>query len=221
MEKFNYLKETPLWILLIAPFIYVAYVWNALPDSIPIHFDIKGEANGWGSKHTIFGLPAINAGIYLLLLYIRKIDPKRMNDELSASIFYKLRVVLTIFITLLCIATTYATVQGDMKHGLTKFIIVAVFLMLSFIGNLMINIKPNWFIGIRTPWTLSNDNVWRKTHQVVGRLWFFGGIICAALSMLLPDNLIVSLILTFALGSTGFAFGYSYWLFKKEATEAE
>ena len=216
MKNTNYLKEAPLWALLLIPFLYVAYVWGSLPDSIPIHFDIKGEANGWGTKWAIFILPAINAGTYLLLLSIRKIDPKRMNDELSASIFYKLRVVLSVFMTLLSIATVYATIQGVMTHSLIRLIIMAVFLMLAFIGNLMINIKPNWFIGIRTPWTLSSDTVWRKTHQLMGRLWFSGGIICALLSLIIPDQWMLSLILTFSLGSTAFAFAYSFWLFKKE-----
>ena len=84
----------------------------------------------------------------------------------------------------------------------------------------MINIKPNWFIGIRTPWTLSSDNVWRRTHQLFGRVWFYGGLLCAAISFFAPEEWTVALILIFALGSAIAAFGYSFWLYKKEKAVA-
>ena len=216
MEQINYRKEIILWAIMLVPLLYIGYVWRSLPDTIPIHFDIHGEANGWGSKWTIFLLPAISLGTYLLLLFVRNIDPKRMKDEASASVFFKVRIVLVVFMSFLGVLITYATVKGDMQHGLSRFLFAGIFLLFAMLGNLMINIKPNWFIGVRTPWTLSSDTVWRKTHQVIGQMWFYGGLTGAVLSFFLRDEWSGSLMFVFAIGSAIFAFAYSFWLFKKE-----
>ena len=216
MEKIDYRKEIPLWAIMLIPVAYICYVWGSLPDSVPIHFDIHGEANDWGSKWMIFLMPAISLGTYLMLLFVRNIDPKRMKDEAQSNVFYKIRMVLVLFMSFIGIVITFATVHGNMEHGISRFLFAGIFLLFAVLGNFMINIKPNWFIGVRTPWTLSSDNVWRKTHQVTGKMWFYGGLICCALSMFVSDEWDAALILVFALGSASFAFGYSFWLFKKE-----
>ena len=216
MEKIDYRKEIPLWAIMLIPLVYIGYIWGSLPDSVPIHFDIHGEANDWGSKWMILLLPAINLGTYLLLLFVRSIDPKRMKDEAQSAVFYKIRMVMVLFMSFIGIVITYATVKGNMEHGLSRFLFAGIFLLFAVLGNFMINIKPNWFIGVRTPWTLSNDNVWRKTHQVTGKMWFYGGLICAVLSFFMKDEWSGALMIVFAIGSAIFAFGYSFWLFKKE-----
>ena len=139
-----------------------------------------------------------------------------MNDEASASVFFKVRMALVVFMSFISILITYATVRGDMQHGLSRFLFVGIFLLFAMLGNLMINIKPNWFIGIRTPWTLSSDTVWRKTHQITGKIWFYGGLLFAVLSFFLRDEWSGALMFVFAFGSAIFAFAYSFWLFKKE-----
>jgi len=216
MEQINYKRELIFLPLLILPLIYIAYVWGQLPDRIAIHFGFDGTPNGWGSKWMIFLLPAVNIGAYLLILFLPQIDPKRMNNENFNSMFYKIRLALVFFLCFMCFLATDAAVKGSINKGISNWVPVGLFLFLSLMGNFMINIKPNWFIGVRTPWTLSSDTVWRKTHQVVGRLWFYGGLLCAVLSILAPHEWTEGLILTFTLGSAVFAFGYSFWLFKKE-----
>jgi uncharacterized membrane protein len=91
--------------------------------------------------------------------------------------------------------------------------------LMTAIGNFMINLKPNWFIGVRTPWTLSSDHVWKQTHLVLGRLWFYGGLICILLAFTVPDTWLPIVILTYSLGSAIFAVAYSFILFKKEQNE--
>ena len=154
MEKIDYRKEIPLWAIMLIPLVYIGYIWGSLPDSVPIHFDIHGEANDWGSKWTILLLPAINLGTYLLLLFVRSIDPKRMKDEAQSSVFYKIRMVMVLFMSFIGIVITYATVKGNMEHGLSRFLFAGIFLLFAVLGNFMINIKPNCFIGVRTPLSL-------------------------------------------------------------------
>jgi hypothetical protein len=190
-----------------------------VPDRVAIHFDLHGTANGWGGKWSVFILPVTNIATYLLILFLPLIDPKRMNNDDFTSMFYKIRLVLVFFFCLFSMFIAYIAVHGSTDHTASRWIPIATFLLLSILGNFMINIKPNWFIGIRTPWTLSSDTVWRRTHQVFGRLWFYGGLACAALSFYASDVWTARFITAFVLGSAVFAFAYSFWLYKKEKAQ--
>lgn len=218
MKNFNYKREIILWLLLIIPIIYIIYIWGQLPDRIAIHFDLRGTPNGWGGRWSTLISPLVSIFTYLLLLFLPLIDPKRADDYDFTSMFYKIRVTLVIFMSAISIFITYNAIYNISEHGIGRLMPVAVFLLLSVLGNFMINIKPNWFVGIRTPWTLSSDTVWRRTHQVVGRLWFYGGLASAVLCLCPANKWTSKLILVFILGSAVFAFGYSFWLYKKEKT---
>ena len=180
MKTLNYKMESILWLLILLPALYLAYVWNALPATVPIHFDASGEPNGWGEKGTELILIGVNVFIYFFTLFFKGIDPKNLNEGFFTNNFFKLRAALIVFFSILSIMVIHAALPGNEHAGL-HWIPACVFLMLAFIGNFMINLKPNWFIGIRTPWTLSSDVVWRKTHQLGGRIWFYGGLICVFL----------------------------------------
>ena len=216
MKNFNYQREIIFWLLLVIPFLVIAYVWDSLPQTIPVHFNIHGAADRWGGKWSIFMLPVISIGTYLLMVFLPLIDPKRMDTADFSSMFYKIRSIFVIFFSAVSLFIIYITINGGIDRGAAHWIPVAIFLFLSVLGNFMINIKPNWFMGIRTPWTLSSDNVWRKTHQLMGRVWFYGGLVCAALSFFAPDRIADPLILVFVFGGVVLAFGYSFWLFRKE-----
>src|SRR5579863_4587244 len=168
-------KELVLLFFILAPVVYLAWVWNALPEKVPMHFGANGHVNGWGSKTSEFILPVISLVTYFILLFIPLIDPKRMNYEYFQSDFYKIRVLIFFFLGAINILVINAGLEGGFHFG-ERFIPASVFLFLAVLGNFTINIKPNWFVGIRTPWTLSSDYVWRKTHQVGGRLLFYGGL---------------------------------------------
>jgi uncharacterized membrane protein len=99
--------------------------------------------------------------------------------------------------------------------NITSIILVMVSLLFTFLGNLMYHIKPNYFIGIRLPWTLENENNWRHTHRLAGITWFIGGIISATLSMLIqPKTMFIIFIgITFLLVLVPGI--YSFILFKR------
>lgn len=216
MNKINIKRESILWLLTLLPIIYIIYIWPQLPAQIPVHYNLHGEVDGWGGRNSIFLMPGILVFSYFLLLFLPKVDPKRMNTEFFTSNFYKIRVVVTAATAAISILIAHLALSSAPDTHEVKYIPVLVLLLLAVLGNFMINIKPNWFIGIRTPWTLSSDYVWKQTHLVFGRVWFYGGIICIAAVMLLPDTFIPGIIATFALGSTALAFAYSYWLYRRE-----
>ena len=216
MKNINYKTELILWLMLVAPIIYGIYVWGQLPDHIAIHFDLKGTPNGWGGRWAIFLTPVISIFTYALLLFLPQVDPKRTEDYEYTSMFSKIRVAVVIFLSAISVFITYNAISPFSELGIGRLMPVVAFLFISVFGNFMINIKPNWFIGIRTPWTLSSDTVWRRTHQVVGRLWFYGGLVCAILCFCPANKWTSALILAFLIGSVVFAFVYSFLLYKQE-----
>ena len=99
--------------------------------------------------------------------------------------------------------------------SIEKLLLPTISIFLSLMGNLMINIKPNYFVGIRVPWTLENEDNWRKTHRLGGKLWFAGGLVAAILTIALPyQYAILSFICIIGI-LVIIPVGYSYLYFKK------
>ncbi len=182
----KYVKETVLLALIALPYIYLAMIWNKLPDKVATHFNIDGVANDWSAKTTLWFNPAgLGIGIYLLMLLIPFIDPKKKVQQMGDK-YYALRLMLTFFISLLSVYLLYVGTIGSLKNPNVLFLLIgALFAML---GNYLQTIRPNYFIGIRTPWTLENDRVWKRTHRLGGRLWIAGGILIAILSFYNGNN---------------------------------
>lgn len=169
------------------PWIYLALIWNSLPSTIPTHFGLSGEPDRFGARNEVFLGPAIlsvmSTGIYFLFMNIQKLDPKRYS-EANTKIMQKIAYVLPVFFTGISLLILYWTTRKK-TEGI-NFIFTGVSLLFAFIGNLMHSIKPNYFAGFRLPWTLENEENWRKTHQLASRIWFAGGIFLAIASLVLP-----------------------------------
>ncbi|MBS1623194.1 MAG: DUF1648 domain-containing protein [Bacteroidetes bacterium] len=220
MNTIHLKKESVLWLLTLLPIVYIIYIWPQLPAEIPVHYNLHGEVDGWGGRSTIFLMPGIMVVSYFLLLLLPKIDPKRMAGEFFASNFYKIRVVVTAAMSAISILLAHLSLSHTPDTHEVKYIPILVLLLLAVLGNFIINIKPNWFIGIRTPWTLSSDHVWKQTHLVFGRIWFYGGLLSIVAVLILPDTVIPYIIAGFALGTTALSFVYSWWLHHKETGKA-
>jgi uncharacterized membrane protein len=154
------------------PIIYLLIKWSNLPHQLPIHFDVNGDPNGYGSKLLFILLPL---GLYLLLLVLPFIDPRKSNYDIFSSTYFKLRVILCVFIGIIDTIIIYNTLHGIEKMGL--LLPISVFLLFTLLGNYMGNFRPNYFVGIKVPWTLNNDVVWTRTHKLAAKLWFWGGLI--------------------------------------------
>lgn len=175
-------------IILIAalPYAYLAHIYNALPATVPTHFGIDGKADGFSSKSSLWATTSILAVISLLLFLLMRflplIDPKK-TAKYSASLFDRIALAVVILLCVINLLVLNAAQTGTFK--LTPVFPVIMGLFFAFTGNVMHNIKPNYFAGIRTPWTLENEETWRRTHQFGGKLWFIGGLVIAAVSLLL------------------------------------
>ena len=220
MKKPDLKIEIVLCAFILMPILYLAYIWSVLPDTVPIHFDLSGEPNGWGGKAMEFILIGANVFVYFTTYFIRYVDPKNLNDGFFTNNFYKLRASLTVFLSITSILVIHSALPGA-GHATMHWIAPLVFLFVSLAGNFMINLKPNWLFGIRTPWTLSSDIVWRKTHQIGGRIFFYGGLICIPITFLIHGLWLNTLIAILTIGATAFLFAYSFWVFRQEQRKLE
>lgn len=210
-------NNTSTELLMIAPWLlalgYLALVWNQLPAQMPIHYNLQGNVDGSQSKTTVAWISVATAMItYLLLRYLPRISKRLMHS----SNYQKLRFVVTV---MRAAGLAFMIYSGG--HVLDNGVLASVTSLLSGLtlltmGNYMTSLKTNWFIGIRTPWTLRNETVWRKTHKMAGRLMVAGGLLCVVMAFTLPTP--------YRLGTTLAVFSitvlipvvYSYVFFRQE-----
>lgn len=209
---------TFLMIFLISlPLFYLASVYTSLPEIIPMHFNSKLEADRMGRRSEIWIPVGVLAGAALLAFLamqnIHRIDPKRKNAPNTSS-FNKMGAGLAIFITALNFLIIASAFKG--AAAFNSFLFPLLGLMFAFLGNNMNNIKPNYFAGIRLPWTLSDDNNWRKTHHFAGKLWFWAGITLAVISLFIPGKIILPFLLTITIAISIIPAIYSWRLFKNK-----
>jgi len=179
-----------IWLIIPIPALYLALLWKKIPGTVPLHFDLQGNIDRYGTKqellYLIIGLTILTTVVYLLVTNIYKIDPKKYaaqnKERMHRIAFYVAAYLSAVFVMLI-----YSIVHNN-PGLIMKFVFIAMGLLLALLGNNMHNIKPNYFAGIRLPWTLENEENWRKTHQFAGRLWFFGGLIFAVLVFLLNNK---------------------------------
>ncbi|WP_299819502.1 SdpI family protein [uncultured Pontibacter sp.] len=187
MKQRSTLLETLIWGLALIPLIYLFINWQALPDRVPIHFNYKGEADDWGSKNFLAGVVlVVTLGLNLLLLAIPAIDPKDKITHMGSK-YHQLRLMLSLFSSALTVFIIYSAKAGSLENS--NFIHLLVGGLFIAFGNYFQAIKPNYFIGIRTPWTLESETVWRKTHRIGGRLWMVGGVLMC-LTALINDPIL-------------------------------
>lgn len=215
MKKFNALDAAALVIWLL-PVAYVAYIYSSLPVSVPVHFGIDGNPDRYGSRAEFIGTQAILMGtsvfVYLLLKFLPAIDPKKMVKYGEAT-FQKMALGLVLFLSALTIAIAFSTLSHSFK--IHRLILPIIGLLLAFMGNIMHSIKPNYFFGLRTPWTLEDNETWRATHRVAGKLWFIGGIILTIAVLLLPAKAGFIVFMSMVSVLVLIPYIYSYIYFKK------
>jgi len=204
-------------LLMLIPVIYLASIWNSLPATLPMHFDLQGQPDRYGNKSEVIILIAVLSLVailvFFLLSYVHRFAPKMASVE-NKDRMQKIAVFIVAFIVVVECWLLYVIQKGELAFSI-KFILIAVCLLFAVIGNYMPNMKPNYVAGFRLPWTLKNEDNWRRTHHIAGRLWFGGGLLSAMLFLLLPFKFaVISVIILFSILVLLPAI-YSYRLYKK------
>ena len=207
-------KEFILIGLIITSFIIGVLIYPNAPDTLPTHWNSSGEADSFGPKWlALFMLPIVTAFTYLLFFIIPKIAVFKKNFAKFEKEFFYLKATIISFLTLIYLGTT---AQIFYKFNLNILIIPAISAMFFIIGHLMPKFKRNFFVGIRTPWTLANDKVWEKTHKLGGTLFKICAVILL-IGIFIPKYLVYIILPTIIILIT-ILFVYSYLEFKKEQT---
>ena len=209
-------KELPLLLIVILPFIYLAYIWNELPNRVPIHWDGEGKVNGYGDKMSLILIPILFSLLtYTLLTLVPIIDPKGKIKNMGKK-YESLKFILVFFMSFLALFILYSSNSQAITNPNILFILIGF--LFVFLGNYLKTLKPNYFIGIRTPWTLENETVWKRTHKFAGILWFFGGVLTVVLSFILDKKLNSVVFIIIACILAFIPIIYSYLQFNKAKT---
>ncbi len=173
--KFELKKELPIIAIVLLPFIYLMIIWNSLPEQIPTHWNTDLQIDAWGNKNSIwfilFILPVFS---YLIMSIVSTIDPKKKFDLMGGK-FYQLKFILVGSMSALAIIILYSIKNQSIAS--ISLLFVPIGILFALLGNYFKTIQPNYFIGIKTPWTLENEEVWKLTHILAGKMWVIGGIL--------------------------------------------
>jgi uncharacterized membrane protein len=193
--------------------IFTFAVFGHLPDKIPMHWNISGQVDSYGPKQDVFILPSVITVIYFLMVFVPLIDPKKANYSKFAGAYRMIRAVLVIILSILYFAATYSALGYKVNMDRLGSAVIPV--MLIAFGSAMGKLRHNYFVGIRTPWTLADEEVWNKTHQLGGKLWLIAGII-GLFASFFSGTWVAVLMFVLLITAVIVPIVYSYIIFKNE-----
>lgn len=204
-------REYFLIALVALAFIIGLYLYPYMPDVVPSHWGADGEADGYSCKaFSLFFLPAIILVIYIMLTYIPRIAIYKENIEKFKKAYFRFKIAFVVFMFALYIATL---VQTFRPFSMNLFILPGLAFLFFFTGNLLMHAKRNFFIGFRTPWTLSSEKVWNKTNKAAAKFFTVYAFI-VLLGLFIPSWAMVFILVPLAIGIPWLIY-YSYLLFQK------
>ncbi len=200
--------------LLVTPFIFVAAQWDKFPSRIPIHWNLHGRIDGWASRSLgLLLLPVANALVWALLRFLPRIDPK-MRLARGGETGQSARQLGIVRVAMLAFMAGMFWAQMAIARGypvrMDWFALNGCLILLMVVGNYMGNLRPNYFVGIRTPWTLRNNDTWRATHRAGGRIMVFGSVGILGIQAFVPRQAFTYTAVAFLVGFAGWAWGYSW-----------
>lgn len=215
----NKLSVATMWILALLPLAVFLILYARLPETVPIHWNAAGEIDGYGSKLTAGVLFLITPALALMFQFLPKIDPKKQNYEKFSKYYDYFAIFMMVFMGIVNLITLSEAFKPG-KLSVDTVISVLVSVMFIFFGNAMGKIKHNYFVGIKTPWTIADPDVWNKTHRIGGIIWVVLGILCLITTFISPIAFIAVMLIG-ALGSTAYLFIMSYIWFKRKNDSQE
>jgi uncharacterized membrane protein len=212
--KLKWQTELPLWLILGGMFLLATLSWSGAPAQIPVHWNMAGEIDRYGGKlEGLLAIPFMAMGIYILMLLIPRFDPGRTNYPRFLGAYTTIRYAILVFLALIY-GVIHMSIRG---HQIAVGTVVPALVggLLIVMGNVMGKIRPNWFVGVRTPWTLSSKTAWVKTHRLAGWLFILTGLMLLGVSIFQPhwgEELIVGSVIAIVL-TTGI---YSYLIWRHD-----
>ena len=189
------------------------YFYPQMPSKMASHWNVQGQVDGYLPKFWgLFLMPIISLGLFLLFVAIPKIDPLKYNIEKFRKYYNRFVVLIIIFLFYLYLLTIFWNIS--FRFNMIQLMAPAFGIFFYYCGILTEKAKRNWFIGIRTPWTLSSEKVWDKTHKIGGKLFKITGII-ALFGIFFPSYAIFFILVPGILAAI-YVIIYSYLEYQKE-----
>lgn len=209
--KVSWRTELPIWILLLGMWVAAGLAWPTAPARIPTHWGLDGQVNGYGGRfEALLLIPLIALITYVITLLAPRLDPGRLNYEHFAGAYRVLRLAVVAFLAAVY-GLIYAAMRGYVAD-MQRMAPLLVGLLMVVIGAVIGKIRPNWFVGIRTPWTLSSKTSWEKTHRAAGKILTVGGVLLAAAGLSGSQPVIIAAFVVFLAGMLGTAvYSYVVW----------
>ncbi len=163
-------------VLILASFAAGIVLFPFLPDYVPSHWNIQGQIDRYSSKQWgAFGIPTMTMIIYLLMVVTPNLDPKRENYQRFKNTYKLLKFAITAFLVFLHVIILVSSLGYQVPIG--NLVSVLIGFLTIIIGNVLGKIKHNYFVGIKTPWTLASEEVWKSTHRLASRIWVLAGLV--------------------------------------------
>ena len=205
----HFLPLTMIGLLILAWII----TYPKIPDQVPIHWNFKGEADGFATKiNAMLSTLGIMVLLYVTMAFLPKVDPRKSNYKyFSKSYNIMMNVLLGVFFVVNLFVIFNAIGYDVPISTMGPLVVGIIFLVL---GNYMPQVRSNFFIGIRTPWTLSSDDVWKKTHRAASKIFFFGGLVMMATTFAsdMWKETVIIVVITITIIAP---YLYSYYLYRK------
>lgn len=204
-------------LIALSPIAYLLILWDSIPESFTTRVEFKKLFVETQTRQELLvatiSLALGGAVLYILMRNLERVDPK-VNDATPKAAFHKLGLTITLFLVIL----NYFFISSVKNEWIinTPVLVAFIGLLISLVGNYMNNLKPNYFAGIRLPWTLNDPENWRRTHLLAGKLWFAGGILLIITSFLLPEYLLIPLIVTVFVVIVIIPGIYSYRIYRRK-----
>jgi uncharacterized membrane protein len=207
--------------LLALPFLYLSFIYHSLPATVPTHFDLQGNADGFSEKSSLWMhlglLSGIGLVVYGVLTNLSSFDPKQKGAPRSTSNIRKTAMAVVVLLVAMGCAIVYSTQPNALPANKVLFVVLGLFFL--YLGNQMNSMKPNYFIGIRIPWTLDNEDNWRATHRIGSRSFMIGGTLMALCSIILPTTVSGTCFMVITALMTLIPVFYSFIYFKRHSKQ--
>ena len=208
------LGDWPALLLWLLVFLAGAVAYPHLPEQVPSHWNVQGQIDAYSSRTwAVVFLPLITAGLYLLMLVVPLIDPRRANYTAFAGSYRTIRLSLVTLMAGIQAMVLLTATGHPLRVDL--FVPAGVSLMFMVLGNVMGQIRHNYFVGIRTPWTLASETVWRKTHRMGGYAFVAAGLAGLA-GLFFPPLARMIIFISATTGAAILSIVYSYRAYRQE-----
>ena len=201
-------------LLVIASFLIGAYFYRHFPAQVATHWNLRGQVNGYSSPFTAaFMLPLLMTVIYLLFLGLPFLDPRKEQYAGFANSYHRFKNFLVVFFFVIFLAVGLSGLGYPINVRTWMPLLVGTLFIV--VGSILKEVKTNWFLGVRTPWTMSSETVWNKTHQLSGSVFTLAGLLIAATVLVSATAKLIFLAIAILLVVLGLPI-YSYFLYANE-----